>query len=42
LLKPAFSIELNYEIDPPGADFILNNHAEQSRHSTAVNDLHEV
>lgn len=33
-----FSIELNYEIDAPGCDFIFNLHAAQTQHQTVLNE----
>jgi len=33
-----FSIELNYEIDPPGCDFIFSVHAAQTAHQTVVSE----
>jgi hypothetical protein len=39
LVRLKFSIELNYEIDQPGCDFIFSVHAAQTRHQTVVNEL---
>ena len=36
LLRLQFTIELFYEIDPPGCDFIFSIHAAQTRHQTVV------
>ena len=33
-----FSIALNYEISPPGCDFIFNIHAAQTAHQTVVSE----
>ena len=33
-----FSIELNYEIDAPGCDFVFNIHAAQTRYQTVVTE----
>ena len=33
-----FSIELNYDIDPPGCDFIFSIHAAQTAHQTVVSE----
>lgn len=38
LVRLKFSIELNYEIDPPGCDFIFSIHAAQTRHQTVVSE----
>ncbi len=38
LVRLKFSIELNYEIDPPGSDFIFSIHAAQTRHQTVVSE----
>ncbi len=37
-----FSIELNYDIDAPGCDFIFSIHAAQTLHQTVVNELLEI
>jgi len=39
MLRLKFSIELNYEIDPPGCDFIFSIHAAQTPHQTVVSEL---
>ena len=36
MLRLKFSIELNYEIDPPGCDFIFSIHAAQTPHQIVV------
>ena len=38
LLRLKFSIELNYEIDQPGSDFIFSIHAAQTRLQSVVNE----
>lgn len=38
LIRLKFSIELNYEINQPGCDFILSIHAAQTRLQTVVNE----
>ena len=38
ILRLQFSIELNYEIDPPGCDFIFSIHAAQTPHQTVVGE----
>lgn len=38
LLRLQFSIALDYEIDPPGCDFIFSIHAAQNRHQTVVGE----
>ncbi len=38
MLRLRFSIELNYEIDPPGCDFIFSIHAAQTPHQTVVSE----
>ncbi len=38
LVRLKFSIELNYEIDQPGCDFIFSVHAAQTRHQSVVNE----
>lgn len=37
-LRLKFSIELNYDIDPPGCDFIFNIHAAQTPHQIVVSE----
>ena len=39
MVRLKFSIELNYEIDQPGCDFIFSVHAAQTRYQTVVNEL---
>jgi transglutaminase-like putative cysteine protease len=38
LVRLKFSIELNYDIDPPGCDFIFSLHAAKTRHQTVVSE----
>jgi transglutaminase-like putative cysteine protease len=38
MLRLKFSIELNYEIDPPGCDFIFSIHAAQTPHQIVVSE----
>lgn len=38
LVRLQFSIELDYEIEPPGCDFIFSIHAAQTRHQTVVGE----
>ena len=38
LVRLKFSIELNYEIDPPGCDFIFSIHAAKNRHQAVVSE----
>ncbi len=38
MLRLKFSIELNYQIDPPGCDFIFSIHAAQTRHQSVVSE----
>ena len=38
MVRLKFSIELGYEIAPPGCDFIFNIHAAQSQHQTVVTE----
>jgi hypothetical protein len=38
LVRLKFSIELNYEIDQPGCDFIFSIHAAQTRYQIVVNE----
>jgi hypothetical protein len=38
LVRLKFSIELNYEIDQPGCDFIFSIHAAQTLHQTVVDE----
>ena len=38
MLRLKFSIELNYEIDPPGCDFIFSIHATQTPHQIVVSE----
>jgi len=38
LIRLKFAIELNYEIDEPGCDFIFSIHAAQTRLQTVVNE----
>lgn len=38
MLRLSFSIELNYEIDPPGCDFIFSIHAAQTPHQIVVSE----
>lgn len=38
MLRLKFSIELNYEIDPPDCDFIFSIHAAQTSHQAVVNE----
>ena len=38
LVRLKFSIELDYEIDQPGCDFIFSIHAAQNRHQTVVSE----
>ncbi len=38
MIRLKFSIELNYEIDQPGCDFIFSIHAAQTRHQTVVSE----
>ncbi|MES2879281.1 MAG: transglutaminase family protein [Pseudomonadota bacterium] len=38
MIRLKFSIELNYDIAPPGSDFILNIHAAQTPHQIVVNE----
>lgn len=38
LVRLKFSIDLDYEIDPPGCDFIFSIHAAQTRHQIVVSE----
>lgn len=38
MVRLKFSIELGYEIAPPGCDFIFNIHAAQTQHQTVVTE----
>lgn len=38
MISLKFSIELQYEIDPPGCDFILSIHAAQTAYQTVANE----
>jgi transglutaminase-like putative cysteine protease len=38
LVRLKFSIELNYEIDQPGCDFIFSIHAAKTRHQSVVSE----
>ena len=38
MVRLEFSIELNYDIDPPGCDFIFSIHAAQTRHQSVINE----
>lgn len=38
MVRLKFSIELGYEIAPPGCDFIFSIHAAQTRHQTVVTE----
>jgi transglutaminase-like putative cysteine protease len=38
MLRLKFTIELNYQIDPPGCDFIFSIHAAQTQHQTVVSE----
>ena len=38
MVRLQFSIELHYEIDPPGCDFIFSIHAAQTAQQTVVNE----
>ncbi len=38
MVRLKFSIELNYDIDQPGCDFIFNVHASQTKHQTIVKE----
>ena len=38
MVRLKFSIDLNYEIDQPGCDFIFSVHAAQTRHQTVINE----
>ncbi|MCY7304782.1 MAG: transglutaminase family protein [Rhodoferax sp.] len=38
MVRLQFSIELGYDIDAPGCDFIFNIHAAQTRHQTVVQE----
>lgn len=38
MVRLKFSIELNYDIAPPGCDFIFNIHAAQTHHQTVVSE----
>jgi transglutaminase-like putative cysteine protease len=38
MVRLQFSIELNYEIEPPGCDFIFSIHAAQTRHQIVVSE----
>jgi len=38
MVRLQFSIELGYDIDVPGCDFIFNIHAAQTRHQTVVQE----
>jgi transglutaminase-like putative cysteine protease len=38
VVRLKFSIELNYEIDQPGCDFIFSIHAAKNRHQTVVSE----
>ncbi len=38
MIRLEFSIELNYQIDQPGSDFIFSIHAAQTNHQTVINE----
>ncbi len=38
MLRLKYSIDLNYEIDPPGCDLVLSIHAAQTLHQTVVSE----
>ena len=38
MVRLKFSIELHYEIDPPGCDFIFSIHAAQTAHQSVVHE----
>ncbi|MGA7181376.1 MAG: transglutaminase family protein, partial [Thiobacillaceae bacterium] len=38
MLRLKFSIELNYQIDQPGCDFIFSIHAAQTPHQIVVSE----
>ena len=38
MVRLKFSIELNYEIDPPGCDFIFSIHAAKTQHQIVVSE----
>ena len=38
MIRLKFSIELNYDITPPGSDFIFNIHAAQTPHQIVLNE----
>lgn len=38
MIRLKFSIELNYDIAPPGSDFIFNIHAAQTPHQIVVTE----
>ncbi len=42
MVRLQFSIELNYDIDPPGSDFIFNIHAAQTARQTVVSETLDI
>lgn len=42
MVRLKFSVELNYVVAPPGADFIFNIHATHTRHQQVVSELMEL
>lgn len=42
MVRLKFSVELNYVVGPPGADFIFNIHAAHTRHQRVVSELMEL
>ena len=42
MVRLIFSVELNYEVAPPGCDFILNIHAAHTAHQRVVTEMMEL
>lgn len=42
MVRLKFSVELNYEVAPPGCDFIFNIHAAHTRHQRVVTEMMEL
>ncbi len=42
MVRLKFSLELNYEIDEPGCDFIFSIHAAQTAHQTVLSEALEI
>ncbi len=42
MVRLRFSVELNYDVAPPGCDFIFNIHAAHTRHQRVVTEMMEL